>query len=216
MARRCNIEELFQDSHLVSEIKEKLPKLFQIAEMESSRAGKVGMEVGSIREKIIIALLIHKFGEENVNTDIPITESEIDVILSGRAISIKSISKGLNGIKAVWTVDAAQAQNFIRNFQPRHDILLVQIEWTSNKGGFFLIPISVQREVFQQLGRTEYLKAPIAGTNPRGVEFTKNAMERMISHRSTLKIQINWIKEDIEYNTYKRWIDYWSGEENLS
>jgi len=39
------IDELFSDNL----IQEKLPKLFQLAELESSRAGKIGMEVGSVR-----------------------------------------------------------------------------------------------------------------------------------------------------------------------
>ncbi|MFN3599171.1 MAG: ThaI family type II restriction endonuclease [Aquificaceae bacterium] len=43
--------------------------------MESSKAGKTRMEVGSMREKVIIALLIYKFGEAKVETEIPITES---------------------------------------------------------------------------------------------------------------------------------------------
>ena len=51
------IKELFSDKELVERIQSRLPKLFHIAELESSRAGKVGMEVGSIREKIIVALL---------------------------------------------------------------------------------------------------------------------------------------------------------------
>ena len=59
------IKQLFEDSILVNKINIKLPSLFQLAELESSRAGKVGMEVGSVREKIITALLIYKFGEEN-------------------------------------------------------------------------------------------------------------------------------------------------------
>jgi len=64
--------EIFEDTKLVNRIKNKLPYLFQLAELESSRAGKIGMEVGSLREKIIIALLIYKFGEANVETNIPI------------------------------------------------------------------------------------------------------------------------------------------------
>jgi hypothetical protein len=46
--------EIFDDEFLVEKIKKKLPYLFNIAELESSRAGKIGMEVGSIREKILI------------------------------------------------------------------------------------------------------------------------------------------------------------------
>jgi len=62
--------EIFDDAKLVNWIKNKLPYLFQLAELESSRAGKIGMEVGSLRERIIIALLIYKFGEANVETNI--------------------------------------------------------------------------------------------------------------------------------------------------
>jgi len=41
--------EIFEDRKLVNRIKNKLPYLFQLAELESSRAGKIGMEVGSLR-----------------------------------------------------------------------------------------------------------------------------------------------------------------------
>jgi len=41
------ILELFSDKVLVQKVQTKLSKLFQFAELESSRAGKVGMEVGS-------------------------------------------------------------------------------------------------------------------------------------------------------------------------
>ena len=59
--------ELFDGKKLVNRIKTRLPYLFQLAELESSRAGKIGMEVGSLRERIIVALLIYKFGEANVD-----------------------------------------------------------------------------------------------------------------------------------------------------
>lgn len=61
--------EIFTDKNLVEKIKKRLPYLFQLAELESSRAGKTGMEVGSVRERIIVALLIYKFGESNVETE---------------------------------------------------------------------------------------------------------------------------------------------------
>jgi len=53
-----NIIELFTDEEIISKIRHKLPRLFQIAELESSRAGKTGMEVGSMREKIIQVFLV--------------------------------------------------------------------------------------------------------------------------------------------------------------
>ena len=73
--------ELFNDSEIVTKIRNRLPYLFQLAELESSRAGKIGMEVGSVREKVITSLLIYKYGEENVEPNLPITEPEADVKL---------------------------------------------------------------------------------------------------------------------------------------
>ena len=57
------LAEAFTDEKLVDRIKTRLPYLFQLAELESSRAGKIGMEVGSLRERVIITLIIYKFGE---------------------------------------------------------------------------------------------------------------------------------------------------------
>src|SRR3989344_3307137 len=184
------ISDLFLDKTIVNRIKSKLPKLFHIAELESSRAGKIGMEVGSVREKVIIALLIHRYGKENVNTNIPIT--------------------GNGGVKAVWTVDATSASNFIDNYKPKCSILLVQINWGYVRGGFSLIPLEVQNKVFNKIGKEKYLKLPKAGTNPRGVEFTKEAMGMMLADNQTLKIGIDWKKEILEYDTYKKWVEYWN------
>lgn len=92
------IIDVLTDLDSINKLKNKLPYLFQIAELESSRNGKIGMEVGSLREKIITAFLIYKFGKENVNYEIPITESEIDVLVYGQPISIKTITgKTLKG-----------------------------------------------------------------------------------------------------------------------
>lgn len=61
-----HLVKIFKDEGLIDKIKKRLPYLFQITEIESSRAGKIGMEVGSLRERMLVALLIHRFGKENV------------------------------------------------------------------------------------------------------------------------------------------------------
>jgi Restriction endonuclease ThaI len=122
------IKKLFTDEILIAKIQKRLPELFQIAELESSRAGKIGMEVGTIRERIITALLIHKFGNEKVNSDIPITETEVDVFLFGKSVSIKTITgKNFAGIKLIWTVDAQKSIIFNQNYKPTCDLIVVQI-----------------------------------------------------------------------------------------
>jgi len=206
------IEKLFSDEQLVKKIKVKLPHLFQIAEMECSRAGKVGMEVGSVREKIITALLIYKFGEQNVDANIPITEPETDVKLFGKPISIKTITgKNPSGIKLIWTVDAQKAIEFSKDYFPSCDMILVQINW-ENGGGFYYITQQTQIETLRLMGHDRFIKLPKQGTNPRGVEMSGEAMQKLILHQNTYQILINWKKEIINFKPFKRWVDLWQME----
>ncbi|MDI6751668.1 MAG: ThaI family type II restriction endonuclease [bacterium] len=180
---------------------------------ESSRAGKIGMEVGSLRERIIVALLIYKFGEANVETEIPITEPEVDVRLSGQPVSIKTITgRGFSGVKLIWTVDTQKAREFCDGYSPHCDILLVQIDW-NNIGGFYYIPLDVQKRLFREMGRKDYIKLPKPGTNPRGVEITKEALSTLIKDKDSKVIEIHWQRTEIDYSPYKRWVDYWREED---
>jgi hypothetical protein len=136
--------ELFTNESLSKLIQRKMPEIFSIAELECSRAGRVGMEVGSVRESILISLLIFAFGQEHIRCDIPITESEIDVILFDVPISIKTkTGQGFSGIKAVWTVDPTKVHEYIEHFKPHYDILLAQLDW-NHSGDLYYIPIEAQ------------------------------------------------------------------------
>ncbi len=201
--------EIFTDRNLVEKIKKRLPYLFQLAELESSRAGKTGMEVGSVRERIIVALLIYKFGEANIETEIPITESEVDAKLFGEPVSVKTITgKSLGGVKLIWTVDAQKAIEFRENYYPYCDILLVQINW-GDTGGFFYIPVDLQEKLFKKMGRENYIKLPKAGTNPRGAEITKESLSNLVADKQCQRIVIEWQKTKIDFNPYKKWVDFW-------
>ena len=204
--------EIFEDEELKTKIQKKLPSLFHIAELESSRAGKIGMQVGSLRENVVIALLIYKFGEDNVETEIPITEPEVDLKLFGRPVSVKTITgKSFGGVKLVWTVDAQKAREFSDNYYPRCDILLVQVNWDS-KGAFYYLPLEVQKKVFEKIGREGYIKLPKPGTNPRGVEITKEALEAIVTDKESKAIEIHWQRTEIDYDPYQRWVDHWREE----
>lgn len=208
--------EIFEDEKLISRIQKRLPHLFQLAEFESSRAGKIGMEIGSVRERIIVALLIYKFGEANVESEIPITESEVDVKLFGEPISVKTITgNSFGGVKLIWTVDAEKARQFSEEYQPMCDMLFVQINW-EQEGGFYYIPVKVQKKLFDRIGRKKYIKLPKAGTNPRGVEITKEALTGLVKDSDTKVIKINWQRSDIKFNPYSRWIDLWKDENDTN
>jgi len=206
------IRELFEDKKLVERIQNKLPKLFHLAELESSRAGKIGMEVGSVREKVIVALFIYKFGEKNVQTEIPITQAEVDVIVHNTHISVKTITgKKFGGVKLIWTVDKVKAREFLDNYHPICDMVLVQINW-NNSGGFFYFPLEVQEEVFKRIGREQYIKLPVEGTNPRGVEISSVGLTSLVNHKNSLKIPIDWMKENIEFKPFQRWLELWQND----
>jgi hypothetical protein len=206
------LAEVFEDEELKARIQRKLPYLFNIAELESSRAGKIGMQVGSLRENVIIALLIYKFGEQNVETEIPITEPEVDVRLFGQTVSIKTITgKRFSGVKLIWTVDAQKARQFRQNYYPRCDTLFVQVNW-GGKGGIYYLPLEVQKAVFQRMGREKYIKLPKPGTNPRGVEITKAALEAVVTDKESKNIEIHWQRTEIDYDPYQRWVDHWREE----
>ncbi len=204
------IHEIFSEKKLINKIQEKLPYLFQLAEIDNSREGKLGMEIGSARERIVIALLIYKFGENNVKTDIAITESEIDVIVYDEPISIKTVTnRNVVGVKLIWTVDAQKALAFINNYSPECDILFVHINW-GGKGALYLISKEGQKEILSKYGKAFYFKLPKQGTNPRGVEITNEAIKKLVEHPSTKKLEIDWSRDDsVEYNSYARWVEHW-------
>lgn len=166
------------------------------------------MEVGSLRERILVALFIYQFGEQNVKTDLPITEPEADVYVFNQAFSIKTLSS-LSGLKLIWTVDAQNALEFRKTYKPSCDMIFVHINW-EKEGGLYHISTKVQLDVFEQIGREEYIKLPKKGTNPRGVEMTGKALKMLLKHPQTQKNSVNWTKQDIEFDTFERWVELWA------
>ncbi len=203
------VKEIFEDNESIEKIKTRLPELFLIAEMECSRSGRIGMQVGSLREQIIVAFLLYRFGRENVEYEIPITAPEEDVRVHGQPISIKTITgNSCSGIKLIWTVDWDKVHEFVENYEPRCHILLVRINW-ENSGGFFYIPLDVQQDVFEDFGKYNFIKLPKRGTNPRGVEYSKEALKKMIQDSRTKNIDIFWRRTIVDIDPYKRWEDLW-------
>jgi hypothetical protein len=217
----ASVFDLLDDERICGRIRQRLPYLFALAELEASRAGRVGMEVGTLREQILVALLIYKFGEENVSLDIPITMPEVDVMVFGRPLSIKTVtakSKVIPAVKVVWTVDWQKVREFVEGYHPKSDMLLVVVRWES-EGGFYLIPQVAQEQVFDQMGRESYLRIPKRGTNPRGVEISREAVAQLIRHHQTKGLTIKWhrniVASEVERRLapYKRWLYYWQLEE---
>ncbi len=209
------IDKLFQDLNIIKKIQKKLPTLFQLSEIDNQRNGKLGMEIGSARERIIIALLIYQFGEENITTNISIGENETDVIVFKEYISIKTVTnKKIVGFKLIWTVDAQKSLEFINTYKAKCNMLFIHINWNGN-GGMYLIPKEVQTEILNQHDKEFYFKLPKQGTNPRGVEITNEAINKLTKHSQTKMIKINWFRSDNEsYKPYDKWVDLWKDKKD--
>jgi len=61
----------------------------------------------------------------------------------------------------------------------------------------------------QQIGRQSYVKLPKAGTNPRGVEISAEALEMLAKHPQSQMIPIQWLRKRVDYNPYDRWLGLW-------
>lgn len=212
---RSVYNKLFDDELIVRRVKNKLPHLFQLAELESSRNGKIGMEIGSVRERILIALLMYKFGIDIVDPDIPITAPEIDVYVDNTPLSIKTItthSDKFTSVKLIWTVDRQKALEFKNSYVPSCDMMLAKIRW-DGWGKLLLFSKKSQIEILNTIGRDKYIKTPKENTNARGVEITADALALLEKCEDTRCIDINFKREKTDYREiYTKWLDAWREE----
>lgn len=168
------------------------------------------MEIGSVREQIIIALLISQFGIDNIETDIAITQNEVDVLVFDKPISIKTITNNKpSSVKVIWTVDSNKVIEFIDNYKVECDMLYIHINW-DGEGGLYLFTKKAQEDVLDTLTINRYFKLPKLGTNSRGIELSKDAINYLIQNELTMSIPVTWSREDItDHKTYSRWLELW-------
>ena len=188
-----------------------LPTLFNMVELENRRGNKLGMEVGTARERVLIALFMYVYGSGSVEFP-PSTSPELDVLINKQPLSIKTkSSQGLTGVKLVWTVDWDKIDQFLASYMPASHLLYINIIW-GETGRLFLIPRHVQQAVLQALTVDIYTKVPPRGTNPRGVELSKTAMQFLQTHKDTQALPIEWKRDRsllVERVLYDRWIGLW-------
>ena len=58
-------EKLFKEPYK-TKIQRVLPILFNLVELENKRGKKLGMEVGTARERVIIALFMYVYGQDSI------------------------------------------------------------------------------------------------------------------------------------------------------
>ena len=188
-----------------------MPTLFNMVELENRRGNKLGMEVGTARERVLIALFMYVYGSRSVEFP-PSTSPELDVLVNDQPVSIKTkMNRGLSGVKLVWTVDWNKIEEFLKAYVPASHMLYVNIVW-GETGKLFLIPMHAQQDILSKLTIDNYVKVPPRGTNPRGVELSKTAMQYLQTHSDTQPLPISWKRDNSllgEQVLYDRWIRLW-------
>ena len=170
--------------------------LYQSSQTECSRSSGLTPEVGSSRERDLIA----SFASNpllNVNYDIT-NEKEEDVKINNNNISIKHSSNknnSQNGIKIIWTVDIEKRNEFLKKFTFNCDLIIIYVRFdkTIENGYLEIIYISRNELIHQQTNssiRKEILFKCLEG-NSRGIEFDKKFFEKIIQN-SLFHIKINF------------------------
>ncbi len=202
--------ELFSSPYS-ERIQRVLPTLFNMVELENRRGKRLGMEVGTARERVLIALFMYVYGVDSVEFP-PSTSPALDVLVNNHPVSIKTKSTGgLGGVKLVWTVDWDKIDDFLGTYAPSSHLLYVNVLW-GKTGRMFLFPQQVQEEVMRALTISGYTKVPPRGTNPRGVEISRDAMHLLQTHQNTQSLPIEWNRDPsllVERALYHRWIQLW-------
>lgn len=173
------------------------------------------METGTLREQILIALFIHKFGRENIKLG-GITEAH-DVEVFGHPISIKTAkaSSSAPPLKVWWGSDNTKAKEFRDRYQPNSILMVAVIRWGKH-GVLALVPQEVQEALFRRVGPENYLRARV-GTNNRGVEIPGAIVAELLSHPLSKRITVHWQEpslEEVEWIPYLQWLDYWERAED--
>jgi len=163
--------------------------------------------VGILREQAFCALLNHIVGEENIDIDLEENQSESDAIIFGEEISIKTAM--FNGrlpstFKMCWTANRDAAEEYIRTWHPEFPIIYLAINWNTDLGGIYYIPIEAIENSFETLGRNNFFQ--LLGGNPRGVPVTRDGLTLMLENHNTIRIPMAWRSQYHAGDSLTRWL----------
>lgn len=195
------LAELLQTPAVVGKIRTKLPPAFEIVAGQAK-----GPEIGVLREQVIIGMLIAFLGEDRVGTVTQAVNPDVDCYVDQQPLSIKTVTGLHASIRLKWTANAYNASQFINNYQPSSDLLIVRIVWDGT-GHVKYVPIEVQNDVYERLG-TEYLDYR-GQTNTRGVNLSREAATRIDRDIRVITVDLDWPRAGVAFDPYTRWVSYW-------
>jgi hypothetical protein len=176
----CDENDIYRHFHNEKYIKG-LISLYQSSQTECSRSSGLTPEIGSSRERDLIASFVSN-SKLNVKYDIP-NEKVEDVIINKNKISIKHSSNkktSQSGIKVIWTVDIEKRNKFLKNFMFTCDLIIIYVRFdkTLTNGEFEIIYIEcdelIQQQTNSNINKVEIFKC-LKG-NSRGFNSSLNTL----------------------------------------
>lgn len=158
-----------------------LISLYADSQVECTRNGACGMEIGMAREKDLCAVLKY-FLKDTIQLEIQNSLPE-DFLISGEKVSVKhSQSKVGAAVKAKWTSADKSVESDIKAMIEAPDeyyphLLLIYLSVPEKKITIVCISKEKNKEVIQNL-REEAFKVPKG--NSRGIEYSSKAMKSLM------------------------------------
>lgn len=164
----------------------KLLKLYQVSQMEYKRNNRLTPDVGSSREKDLIAYMKYIL-KDKINYKID-NEKEEDVLINNTKVSIKhSSTKSLSSssIKIQWTENKIQQTKFINDFEFTCDLMIVFVRFNNNNSGEIEILYNLSATLNKIMKSFKDNDIQIFKTrensNGRGIEFSTIFFKAMVT-----------------------------------
>ena len=182
-----------------------LPTAFEIVEKQLPGNSAQGL----LREQVIIGYFTFVFGKDEVELPSNKNERDFDVTLCGEKLAIKTVKgNSRTAIKVHWTSDNEKVEEEVARYSPKSDFLWIVANWEKTRDSIFYIPLSVQTEIHNSLGSFNYL-GKLTGTNNRGIPLSKEAFSMLRDHPHTLRREVTWARQGVDFNPYEEWETYW-------
>jgi len=204
------LKTVFENDNII-----KLIKLYQESQIEHKRNNRLTAEIGSAREKDLVAYMKYILND-NIDYNIN-NEHEEDVILDTTKISIKhSSAKTLSSasIKVLWTENKEKQKKFLNDFKFRCDILIIYVRFDESAAGNGEIEILYNTqttmnkimESFKDKGVDVFKTRE--NSNGRGIEFSTIFFKSMVNECDYhLKLKFNDLISTTKYGCIERRIN---------
>jgi hypothetical protein len=185
-----NISEYKNNNQIMSELFNtlsinKLIRLYQESQIENKRNNRLTAEVGSSRERDLIAYIMYQL-QEKYKIDYKINnEYEEDIIINDTKISIKHSSNKTNSkssIKVSWTQHKESKDKIMNNFVFKCDLIIIYVRMKEIQCGSIEVLYFTKSNLNELKQQSKNIFKTRDTSNGRGIEFHPEFFKIMLNN----------------------------------